>query len=217
MEQQKIIIRGAEAIISRTGNKIIKQRIPKGYRHPDIDKKLRTRRTRFESKLLSKANKIIPSPKIILTDEITKSLELQYIPGKRLSDYLSKLPNYITICKQIGKYIALLHNAGIIHGDLTTSNMILSNKTQSSKKYPSLESNKVYFIDFGLGFHSDRVEDKAVDLHLIKEAFEARHHTIHEEAFNSVIESYEKHSNNPKEILTRLEKVEKRGRYKAQY
>ena len=74
----------------------------------------------------------------------------------------------------------------------------------------------VYFIDFGLGFHSDRIEDKAVDLHLIKQALEARHSKIYEKAFKAVLQGY-KISKNYKEAIKRLEKVEKRGRYKAQY
>jgi Kae1-associated kinase Bud32 len=209
-----IIARGAEAVISLEKNNIIKNRIPKGYRHPLLDKKLRKRRTKAETKLITKANSLIPTPKLLnptnkkshRSPSVSEqfSIQMQYIKGKKLSDYLDKLPNYITICNQIGKNIALLHNAGIIHGDLTTSNMILKN-------------NEVNFIDFGLGFHSDRIEDKAVDLHLIKQALEARHHKIHEKAFSAIIQAYKKHSTNAKEILNRLEKVEKRGRYKQQY
>ena len=103
----------------------------------------------------------------------------------------------------LGKSLAKLHDNNIIHGDLTTSNLILNGK-------------KVYFIDFGLSFHSQKIEDKAVDLHLIKEALEAKHPTISKTAYDSVIEGY-KHSQNYNKVIHQLEIVEKRGRYKAQY
>jgi len=101
--------------------------------------------------------------------------------------------------KTIGEQVAILHNLNIIHSDLTTSNMVLSNK-------------KIYFIDFGLSFHSTRIEDKAVDLHLLKQALEAKHFSCWKKLFRSFLKGY-----NPKEkskILTQLKKVESRGRYK---
>jgi len=177
---------------------------------------------------------------------------MQYVPGKKLSDNLEKT-DYKKVCKQIGKNIALLHDSGIIHGDLTTSNMILSttHKKESNKKtshnlnsdinnYNNISRNerargahggtivnkhepsdseasgKVFFIDFGLGFHSDRIEDKAVDLHLISQALQAKHSLIYEKAFKAVLLGY-RSSKNYKKTIRRLEIVEKRGRYKTQY
>jgi len=99
-----------------------------------------------------------------------------------------------------GKKIAKLHNVHIIHGDLTTSNILVQ--------------DKVYFIDFGLGFVSTKIEDKAVDLHLIKKALESKHYDCAEECFQYILEGYEAESNEFKEIMNRIEKVEKRGRYK---
>lgn len=232
----KVLARGAEAIIIKTGNKIVKDRIPKSYRHPEIDNKLRKRRTKSESKLITKASSIIPSPQIFTPDNKSSKktqhdnykITMKYVPGKRLSDSLDSLKNKYEICKQIGCNIALIHDAGIIHGDLTTSNMILApepaasiKSTTSNKpyKHPSSKNHKhnyVFFIDFGLGFHSDRIEDKAVDLHLISQALEAKHHKIFKKAFESVLQGYKK-SKNYSKTLRQLEKVEKRGRYKQQY
>ena len=93
-----------------------------------------------------------------------------------------------------------MHQQGIIHGDLTTSNMILSEKDK-----------KVYFIDFGLAFHSIKTEDKAVDIHLLKEALQSKHFLIANEIWKEFVRVYGKQN---KEVLERLEKVEKRGRYK---
>jgi tRNA A-37 threonylcarbamoyl transferase component Bud32 len=235
---------GAEAIIYKTGNKIVKERVKKSYRIPVLDLKIRTRRTKAESKLLTKASKVIPVPNLHSSKDFT--LTMEYIPGKKLSDHLETfpLPKLREICKQIGEQLAKLHDSGIIHGDLTTSNMILSSPAPSSKrKSPSFqqpnntkqdlsinkpqqttspkaktifEHPKVYFIDFGLGFHSEKIEDRAVDLYLIKEALEAKHPTIFESAFSSVLRGYKK-SKKSKETLKQLEKVESRGRYKAQY
>ena len=71
----------------------------------------------------------------------------------------------------------------------------------------------LYFIDFGLGFNSHRIEDKAVDLHLIKQALEAKHFENWKTLFQSIKDGY-KHSKDSKKVLEQLEKVEKRGRYK---
>lgn len=198
-----IIAQGAEAILTRKGNEVIKDRVKKGYRIEVIDTRLRRQRTKKEARLLEKASKIIPIPKIIKVDEKTHKITLEYLPGKKLSQYLDKLTNNQEICKVIGKQIALLHDAGIIHGDLTTSNMIYHNK-------------KVYFIDFGLGYESTSAEDKAVDLHLIKQALEAKHFKHYKEFFNKILQGY-RTSDNYKAVLHRLEKVESRGRYKQAY
>ncbi len=203
MVQDKVIARGAEAVIILKNKSVIKDRIEKSYRHPIIDEKVRKLRTRTEARLIEKANAIINSPKVIKVDEIKKTIELEFINGKKLADTLDRQKDYKLICKQIGKSLAKLHDNNIIHGDLTTSNLILKEK-------------KVYFIDFGLGFQSSKVEDKAVDLHLIKIALEARHPRIYEEAFKSILQGY-KSSINYSKTIKQLEAVEKRGRYKAQY
>ena len=198
----KILQQGAEAIILLDRN-IIKKRIKKSYRLPILDEKIRKSRTKSESKIIQKASELIPVPEIIKTSLPEKEIEMQYIKGKKLSDHLDKLKNTKKVCEQIGKNIAKLHDAGIIHGDLTTSNMILS------------QNNKLYFIDFGLGFFSEKIEDKAVDLHLIKQALEAKHFLNYEKFFFSVLKGY-KTSKNYAQTIKRLEKVELRGRYKAQ-
>lgn len=159
--KQKVIQQGAEAKIILKGGEIIKDRIKKSYRLKELDEKIRKSRTKRESKILEKAFKLIPVPKIISTDNKEK-IEMQFIPGLKLSENLDKIKNNVEICKIIGKQIAKLHDNNIIHGDLTTSNMILN---------PPI----LYFIDFGLSYISARIEDKAVDIHLIKEAFEAKH------------------------------------------
>jgi len=203
--QEKIIQQGAEAIIIKRGNDIIKRRIPKTYRLPILDEKLRKQRTKKEARLLQKASAIIPIPKIIKVDEKNKEMEMEFIIGKKLSEHLDSLKDKVQISKTIGKQIALLHDNEIIHGDLTTSNIILSDKDK-----------KLYFIDFGLGFSSNKIEDKAVDLHLIKQALEAKHFKYFKSLTRAVLDGYSI-SKTSKETLARLKKVESRGRYKEQY
>jgi tRNA A-37 threonylcarbamoyl transferase component Bud32 len=206
---------------------IIKNRIKKSYRIPALDEKIRKSRTKAEAKIINKLAKIIPVPKIIKTDD-KEEIIMEYIDGKKLSDNLESL-NYKSISKMIGQNIAKMHNQGIIHGDLTTSNMIYvdnksKNKTEASLKQSSNISrginitdniSKVYFIDFGLGFHSNKIEDKAVDLHLLKQALEAKHFTIEKECYNIIIANYKPEKY--KEILARIKVIESRGRYKDKY
>jgi len=195
----KIIAKGAEAILYKQGNYLIKERIKKSYRIDDIDNKLRKYRTRSEARLLQKAEN---SPKVFNVDEKGMKIKMEFIDGKLIKNILDNLKNERRnlLLREIGGKIAKMHDSNIIHGDLTTSNMILK--------------DKVYFIDFGLGFNSNRIEDKAVDLHLLKQALESKHYRHFEESFKEVLEGY-KLSNDWKEVLERLEKVEKRGKYKG--
>jgi Kae1-associated kinase Bud32 len=203
---KQTIAQGAEALLIKTSpTTLVKDRVPKSYRLPFLDQKIRKSRTRRETKILTKASSLIPVPKLISSDDIEK-IEMEFIPGKKLSDNLDTLTNAFSICKKIGKQISILHDNNIIHGDLTTSNMILSNT----------KPQKLYFIDFGLSFTSHRPEDKAVDLHLIKQALEAKHFKHFKTFFKAVIEGY-KSSPNSSIVLKQLEKVEARGRYKQQY
>jgi N6-L-threonylcarbamoyladenine synthase/protein kinase Bud32 len=136
-------------------------------------------------------------------NEKTKEITMEFIDGKKLSESLDSMKEKLEVSKQIGINLAKLHDNEIIHGDLTTSNMILKDSI-------------LYFIDFGLGFTSKRVEDKAVDLHLIKEALEAKHFNIAKQCFEKILEGY-KMSKYYEEVIQRLKKVESRGRYKLQY
>ena len=114
----KEIASSAEAIIYKDGDKIVKKRIKKNYRIPEIDETLRKTRTRREAKVLQKLN--IPGPKFISTDR-TETLEMSYVKGKLVKEILD---NNIELAKEIGKKLAKLHEQHIMHGDLTTSNMI---------------------------------------------------------------------------------------------
>jgi TP53 regulating kinase and related kinases len=196
-----VLAQGAEAKIVLSDNFVIKDRISKSYRIKEIDDKIRKQRTKAEAKLLEKASKIINSPKPFLVPDFYQ-IKMPFIEGKKLSENLDSFPlgKQKEICKTIGEEIAKLHDADIIHGDLTTSNMILV-------------KDKIFLIDFGLGYISRKIEDKAVDLHLLKQALEAKHFRNWKELFEAVEKGY-KNEKESQKILERLKAVEKRGRYK---
>jgi len=218
-ENLKLIQQGAEAkiLLNEEEGLIIKDRIPKTYRHEELDKKLRKRRTKAETKIMIQASDLISVPcPIDKPEENFSQIRIPYIKGKKLSDFLDSfnLDKQKEICNKVGAEIAELHKNGIIHGDLTTSNMILASGRDQRIK------GRVYFIDFGLGFYSDKIEDKAVDLHLLKQALEAKHFKNWEKLYSEVQKSYSENysggeqGKSAEEVFKRIEKVEKRGRYK---
>jgi len=194
----KLIGKGAEAELYLDKDKVIKKRISKRYRIKELDIPLRKSRTRREAKIIKKLPEEIPCPELIKMDDKNMNIEMSFIKGDKVRDMLDKKLN---ICKDIGQKIAIMHNFGIIHGDLTTSNMIYN--------------KEVYFIDFGLSFFSEKIEDKAVDLHLLRQALESKHYKVFDKAFKLVLKGYKRESENYDDIMNRLEKVEARGRNKG--
>ena len=200
----KKIAQGAEAIIYQEGKKVVKDRISKSYRHSDLDNKIRRQRTKAEGKIMQKVSKIINVPKILADPGAGRMIHMQFINGKRLSQHLDEFPltKQKQIIKLIGKSVAKLHQIHIVHGDLTTSNIIY-------------KSGKVYFIDFGLAFQNAKYEDKGIDIHLLKQALEAKHFKNWEVLFSEFEKTYNKLE--PKEasrVFERLLAIEKRGRYR---
>ncbi len=191
---------GAEAVLllDEKKNVVLKRRIKKNYRIQEIDNKLRKFRTKREFKLLNKCLEIgIDAPKPIDVNLNEYMIAMGYIRGKKLRDVVNK-DNYELFSKIIGHIIEKLHMQGIIHHDLTTSNLLWDGK-------------KLYLIDFGLSFYSHKIEDKAVDLHLLKRALESKHPEFCEEFFTEILKHY-----NPTEkgkIIKRLKNIELRGRY----
>ena len=203
----KIIKRGAEAVLhleKRDGREVlVKDRIKKGYRIPELDETIRKQRTKREEKLIIRAQRSGVNAPNVYAVEKTK-LIMEYLGGHTVKDTLNDLPKdkRMLVYNMIGESLANMHRNGMVHGDLTTSNMILANK-------------KLYIIDFGLGKATTRVEDMAVDLYLLKEALLSTHFAVLEEAWSAITKEYKKKLPNSKEILTRLDKIESRRRYKS--
>jgi len=202
----EIIRRGAEAEIRRGTWKdrkvIIKSRVVKGYRHAKLDAELRTSRTRNEARLIQEARRLgVPTPVIYDIDLQNAELVMQEISGERVKDALAKSTDEETrrICREIGRIAAVLHRGGMVHGDLTTSNMILMDE-------------RVWLIDFSLGGRVATLEEIGVDLHLLREAFLSAHSDIFE-FFQEVLASYEEHFDDANMVFRKVKEIEGRGRY----
>jgi len=205
---ENIIYRGAEAeIIVSTylGKEVIKKhRVPKSYRLPEIDKRLRAHRTKEEAKLMLEARKAGVSIPIIYDVHLEgATITMEYLKGKRVKELISELSNSERkdLCHAIGEAVAKLHNKNIIHGDITTSNMIFLN-------------GRVHFIDFGLGEINHEIEAKGVDLHVLMEALSSAH-SQYPDCFDYVFEGYSnEYKGNVKEIKKKIDDIIRRGRYR---
>jgi TP53 regulating kinase and related kinases len=199
----RIVKRGAEAVIWMANGHIVKERVKKSYRLPQIDEKLRKLRTRKEASLLLHAKRAgVSVPEVISVLEPEFKVKMEYVDGKRLKEFLNETDDKgrKKAATMVGKAVGLLHSSGIIHGDLTTSNMIL-------------REGKVYLIDFGLGDHSKRIESQAIDLSVLREAFKSTHYKYLSILWESFIKGYGQTNDNFNKVLDALNGIEKRGRY----
>lgn len=194
---EEIIARGAEAVIYLCASEVLgeqvirKARVPKSYRHPKLDQEMRVRRTRNEARLIHSAKAAgVRVPFIYDINMQECSITMEYVRGERLRDCLDE-----KLAREVGGMVARLHQAGIIHGDLTTSNMIRT-------------PEGVAFIDLSLGEINEELEAKGVDLNVLAENVKAIHSNID---FNTVIEGYREVHDLP--IKEKIEEIRSRGRY----
>jgi len=189
------------------GEVIVKHRIKKSYRVPELDERLRSSRTALEAKLFADAKLVgVPAPVVYEVDRVGMRIVMEFVDGRQVKLVLDKLrpKDRRKLCERIGRQVARLHLAGIIHGDLTTSNMILT------------RGGKVYFVDFGLGEYNPSLESRGVDLHLLKRALQSIHFRITDEAYYAVVAGYRREfGKGADEVIKRVEEIEKRGRYIA--
>ena len=213
MEEPKriqVIRIGAEAIVSKLRwnglDLISKHRVPKPYRIPELDRWIRDKRTIHEAKILVELKRAgVPAPAIILLDRSSSTIYMQYIKGIELKKALDGLnPVKIKkIAEKLGEIVGKMHLRRIVHGDLTTSNVILD------------ETEKIYLIDFGLSSVSDDVEELAVDIHLLDRSLESAHHKIRERFMKHFLLGYSKIVGRDRtlEILRKVKEIRMRGRY----
>jgi len=201
----KLVKKGAEADIYVTIwnglDSILKIRKKKDYRVHSLDMRIRTLRTVREAKMISEAKSFgITTPLVYFVDEKKCEIYLQLIKGKLVRDL--SLNKIIKICTEIGKIVGTLHKNGIMHGDLTTSNFILSNQG-------------LVILDFGLSQKTDKVDDYAIDLRLFKEVLNSAHAQIVEDAWVSFVLGYREILGNmlTEKVLSHVSVIEKRGRY----
>jgi len=198
----KLIAQGAEAKLFKTKfdgkEALLKQRVPKRYRCSELDEKLRSTRTNAEVNIFRKARALgVNTPAIFDIDKKEKEITMEFINGPRLKDSLKK--ENLAVCKEVGQMIALMHAGNLVHGDLTTSNILV-------------KDDDLFFIDFGLGKTSAKLEDKAVDLLTFKKTFEATHVNLMPKGWDQILEGYLS-KGGKKEVLKQMEKVEGRVRY----
>jgi Kae1-associated kinase Bud32 len=197
-----LLRQGAEAKLFKTSFEgkpaLLKQRVAKDYRCKELDERLRKERTTLEGNLLRAARQLgINTPLVFSVEKGKSEILMQFIEGPRVKDILNK--KNLKICRQIGSAIALMHESNLIHGDLTTSNILLDGK-------------KLFFIDFGLGYRSNKLEDKAVDLLVFKKTFEATHCRLMPKGWEMIIRGYLK-AGGPDGVVKQMQKVEQRVRY----
>ena len=201
----KLLKKGAEADVylsSWNGKKaILKIRKEKTYRNLVLDKKIRKHRTIKESEIISQVKSFgISTPLIYFLDINKCSILMQYIDGKLVRDMNEKVIE--KTCFEIGKIVGILHKNGIMHGDLTTSNFILTKK-------------QLVLIDFGLANRTEKPDDHAIDLRLFKEILNSAHANILNKSWSNFLKGYsksvgEKYS---KKIIKLVAVIESRGRY----
>jgi len=205
---EKILYRGAEAEIHLStymGRIVVqKRRVKKAYRIAEIDAQLISARTREEAKLMTESRTIgVSVPLIYDVDLLNGIITMEYLAGDRVKDILNELDEQQReqICHRIGESIARLHSHDIIHGDITTSNMILL-------------YDRLYFIDFGLGCKTIDCETKAVDLHVLMEAFESTHSRF-SSCFDDVLVGYKRqYRGDPIMVIDTIDDIVHRGRYR---
>ncbi|MDR2203334.1 MAG: Kae1-associated serine/threonine protein kinase [Nitrososphaerota archaeon] len=209
IEQSVLLSKGAEASLYLSnwyGRKAItKNREQKKYRPEGLDRQIRSYRTIREAQLLHQAKAAgIATPLIYMVNVSETTIIMEYIDGVQVKHYLSSAskPERREVCLKIGKLIGKLHKENLIHGDLTTSNMILSDQ-------------KIFLIDFGLGEKSVEIETKGVDLHLLKRALQSTHFAFWETCFRDVFRGYSLIVGDvlSEKVYEKICEIEKRGRY----
>jgi TP53 regulating kinase-like protein len=185
---------------------IMKRRLPKKYRLPQLDLEIRSQRTVHEPNIIHKAKMVgVPTPTIFMVDVADANIVMEFVEGKQVKEILDQVsPKERTrLSELIGRMIGCLHKHGIIHGDLTTSNMILT------------PYGKVVFVDFGLGERSKELEAKGVDLHLMKRALQSTHYKHAKECFEAIMNGYADvvREDETRKVTDKIREIEKRGRY----
>lgn len=189
---------GAEAIVyleegHEGKNMLVKERVPKVYRHKEIDEMIRKERNRTEARLMSEARRSGVSTPIIFDVEDFK-LQMQYIEGIPIKYLITPKTS-----EKVGELVGKLHNSGIVHGDLTTSNLLLA-------------GDRLYLLDFGLAYFDKGLEARGVDVHVLFQTFESTH-SAHEALIEAFKKGYQRTFIDSENVLRRVEEIKKRARY----
>ena len=210
---ERLLRKGAEASLFFgywLGKKaLFKHRLPKKYRISVLDKEIRNKRTINEGKALIKVKDYgINVPEVYDINLENSTIIMKYIHGEKLKTLMNSLDSETKLkyFQEIGRQIALLHIHGHIHGDITTSNIIVT------------PNKDLFLIDFGLHEYSDKVENKSVDLHLLKRVLISSHGEDSTSCFEAFLEGYKseyiiQNNNEYEDIIKNISVIETRGRY----
>jgi Kae1-associated kinase Bud32 len=205
-----LIKKGAEAnlyLSEWNAHKVIlKKRVAKKYRVAELDKKIRNFRTIHEAEYLFLARKYgVSTPIVLSIDILNNVIVMEYIKGQLVKEAFEEIDKERKkeICKHIGYQIGRLHKNYLIHGDLTSSNMIIT------------KQERIYFIDFGLSFYSNDCEDMGVDLHLLKKVFFSTHYKDADECYSAIKNGYinEVGKKMANKVFKKSKQIGRRGRY----
>ncbi|XP_072521989.1 EKC/KEOPS complex subunit TP53RK [Salminus brasiliensis] len=220
LHSARIIKQGAEARVYRSRflgrSTIIKERFPKRYRHPTLDEKLTRRRTAQEVRSILRCRKAgINTPVVFFVDyttncifleEITNSITVrEHVASAQASG--QSVESLHSLADRIGQILAKMHDEDVVHGDLTTSNMLLVNEDDGKQ-------GKLVLIDFGLSYISALPEDKGVDMYVLEKAFLSTHPNT-EVLFERLLKSYTAASKKAPAVIKKLDEVRLRGRKRS--
>ncbi|KAA8544061.1 hypothetical protein F0562_021762 [Nyssa sinensis] len=207
-----LLKQGAEARVFESTfvgkRSIVKERFSKKYRHPSLDSKITLKRLNAEARCMTKARRLgVFTPVLYAVDPVLHTLTFEYVEGLSIKDIFLGFGSSGVIeeqmgdiAMQIGDAIGKLHDGGLIHGDLTTSNMLIRSST-----------NQLVLIDFGLSFTSTLPEDKAVDLYVLERALLSMHSSCGN-VMDQILAAYRKSSKQWSSTLNKLADVRQRGR-----
>lgn len=229
MKDSELIAQGAEARLYKglyLGKAcLMKERFVKNYRHPELDARLTKDRIRAEARAIVRAKAAgIATPALYLVDLERRSIYMEYVENATvLKDFIDKNISGKTdvdhlldfIGRGLGTLIARLHSRHIIHGDLTTSNILLKNDPNEPPYSDQSEAETQFvMIDFGLARVDSTLEDKAVDLYVLERSLLSAHSEV-SMLFSRIFHHYQQHYQNKnqcKQVLAKYKEVQARGR-----
>jgi N6-L-threonylcarbamoyladenine synthase/protein kinase Bud32 len=206
---------GAEATVTIDGDRVVKERLPKSYRHEALDARLRRDRTVLEARLTGDARREgVPTPLVRDVDVPESTIEFQYVGDADLRDALTESRVW-----DVGRHLAAIHSAGFVHGDPTTRNVRVTTQSSpneragsgvTSEQRVAADDDRTFLIDFGLGYYTDDVEDYAMDCHVFEQSLAG----TADDAV-SLVDAFEAAYGEAGDsrVLDQLRAIEGRGRY----
>jgi len=187
---------------------VVKRRVRKAYRHQELDASIRKERTIKEAAAIRDA-KIAGArlPSILGLDLERSSIIMTFIQGLLARDIIDSMSSAhrLSLLEELGRQVGFLHQAGIVHGDLTTSNIIVP------------DDGKPFLIDFGMASKSTDREDHGSDLHLLQRSLTATHALDGASSLRIVARGYREvvGEEMSRSSLRKAVEIARRGRYFA--